>query len=66
MIKTILTVSYCECKRCGWGWLPRQLNVNICPRCKSPNWNKERENRKGLKDGNETSIHELRDKQKKE
>lgn len=27
-----------ECKRCGHKWTPRQNNVKICPKCKSPYW----------------------------
>jgi len=29
------------CKRCGHNWIPRQRDVSICPKCKSPYWNKE-------------------------
>lgn len=28
-----------KCKKCGWEWLPRVLNVKACPRCKSHYWN---------------------------
>ena len=28
-----------HCKRCGYKWIPRTLNVIICPSCKSPYWN---------------------------
>ena|SRR3990167_10532908 len=31
------------CKRCGHKWFPRQSEVRICPRCKSPYWDKERQ-----------------------
>jgi len=30
------------CKRCGHSWYPRQPEVRICPKCKSPYWDKER------------------------
>jgi len=26
------------CKRCGHEWVPRQVDVRICPKCKSPYW----------------------------
>lgn len=55
-----------KCKRCGWAWFPIKTEVKICPRCKSPNWNKERDTRRGLRGGNETSIHEIRDNIKNE
>jgi len=35
-----------ECKRCGHKWLPRQANVHICPKCKSPYWNVPKKNKK--------------------
>jgi len=38
-IKHIIEVS---CKRCGHVWIPRQREVVICPKCKSPYWNRER------------------------
>lgn len=27
-----------ECKRCGYKWLPRKIDVRQCPKCKSPYW----------------------------
>lgn len=24
------------CKRCGYEWKPRQTDVRMCPKCKSP------------------------------
>lgn len=43
-----------ECKRCGHKWIPRTDSLpTICPRCKSPYWNKERLNNcGGCEDGN--------------
>jgi len=35
-----------RCKRCGWEWTPRQQEIRICPKCKSPYWDKERKNGK--------------------
>lgn len=31
------------CKRCGHGWYPTQPEIRICPKCKSPYWDKERQ-----------------------
>jgi len=28
------------CKRCGWTWVPRVEVQVVCPRCKSPYWNR--------------------------
>jgi len=31
------------CKRCEWSWFPRTTQLpKVCPRCKSPYWNKPR------------------------
>ncbi len=30
------------CRRCGHSWYPRQPEVRICPKCKSPYWDKAR------------------------
>lgn len=33
-----------SCKRCGHKWIPRSDNIPvICPSCKSPYWNRDRE-----------------------
>jgi len=31
-----------NCKRCGHSWYPKQSEIRICPKCKSPYWDKER------------------------
>ena len=33
-----------NCKRCGHNWVPRQTEIRICPKCKSPYWDRERKN----------------------
>jgi predicted Zn-ribbon and HTH transcriptional regulator len=36
-----------KCERCGHTWIPRSTTMGdptICPRCKSPYWNKPRRN----------------------
>jgi len=37
-----------ECERCGHQWMPREKDVEprVCPKCKSPYWNKPRRVRK--------------------
>lgn len=37
-----IKISKIECKRCGHTWVPRKSVVVICPKCKSPYWNKPR------------------------
>jgi len=33
-----------RCARCAWEWLPRTARrPTICPHCKSPYWDRERE-----------------------
>jgi len=36
-----------ECKRCGHKWEPRKPNdiPDVCAKCKSPYWNKPRQNK---------------------
>lgn len=35
-----------KCKRCDHEWIPRKKEVVVCPECKSPYWNKEKNNKK--------------------
>lgn len=35
-----------NCKRCGHSWTPRKKVVVICPKCKSPYWNRSKTNKK--------------------
>jgi len=39
-----------RCERCGHEWLPRETGQEprVCPRCKSPYWNRPRKNSKAL------------------
>lgn len=37
-----LTLPIKKCLRCLHRWIPRKKDITICPRCKSPYWNKER------------------------
>lgn len=67
MDKDIRIIEKCRCLRCSYTWWPRKdkSEIKLCPRCKSPNWNKERTNLRGLKQGTTTSIHEIRDRNKR-
>lgn len=31
-----------KCCRCKHEWIPRKEEVRICPKCKSPYWDRER------------------------
>lgn len=31
-----------ECQRCKHKWTPRKEEVVICPKCKSPYWNRKK------------------------
>lgn len=31
-----------KCQRCGHEWLPKAFQQRVCPKCKSPYWNKKR------------------------
>ncbi len=34
-------IIMCECKRCGYKWIPRSLNRPArCPKCQSRAWDK--------------------------
>lgn len=37
-----------RCKRCGHSWTPRKAEVRICPNCKSPYWDKQKERKKTM------------------
>ncbi len=44
MAKVTLTVEGYRCERCAHEWIPRDKGQEpvICPKCKSPYWNKPR------------------------
>jgi Zn finger protein HypA/HybF involved in hydrogenase expression len=44
MAKQKITVYRYTCERCDHEWLPRELEnePRVCPKCKSPYWNKPR------------------------
>ena len=45
-----IDISY-KCKRCGHEWNPRKPGVKpvVCPKCKSPYWDKPRRKKGGEK-----------------
>jgi len=43
-----------QCERCGHRWVPRQETTEqprVCPKCKSPYWNRPRKTTKKPKKG---------------
>jgi hypothetical protein len=48
----LITLSGYECDRCGHRWFPRQLDrlPLVCPKCKSPYWNRPRGSHKSAAD----------------
>ena len=42
MAKVPITVMGFSCDRCGHEWIPRDANgePTVCPKCKSPYWNR--------------------------
>lgn len=52
MAKVQLLVWGFRCERCGHGWVPRdkEQEPRVCPKCKSPYWNRPRKTaKKGTK-----------------
>jgi len=37
-----VNIQQMNCLRCGHIWTPRQAEVRICPKCKSPYWDRPR------------------------
>ena len=49
MARIKITSDGFKCERCGHEWIPRtkiEENPTICPKCKSPYWNKPKKNKK--------------------
>jgi len=46
MAKVRFTVWGYKCERCGHEWVPRNEDEpRVCPKCKSPYWNRPRRER---------------------
>jgi uncharacterized Zn finger protein (UPF0148 family) len=44
------TLTEKQCNRCGHKWFPRSTDEpTICPKCKSPYWNRQRKEKKNSK-----------------
>jgi len=41
MVKKIKILKL-KCKRCNHKWVPKQEIILVCPKCKSPYWDKEK------------------------
>ena len=37
-----IQIQKLKCKRCGHEWVARKPNVRVCPKCKSPYWDKDK------------------------
>ena len=42
----IIKIQKMNCKRCNHTWMPRQEEIRICPKCKSPYWDREKKQKK--------------------
>jgi len=51
MAKVKLSVEGFKCERCEHEWIPRNKEDEpaVCPKCKSPYWNKPRKNKQSKK-----------------
>lgn len=48
-----ITLDGWKCERCGHEWVPREgtaVEPKVCPKCKSPYWNRPRQKPKPVKD----------------
>ena len=47
-----ITLSGWRCERCGHTWVPKQETAGeprVCPKCKSPYWNRPRKTAKNAR-----------------
>lgn len=35
-----IEVTKLNCQRCGHTWIPKKEEIRICPKCKSPYWDR--------------------------
>lgn len=49
MKKIVLKLYGFKCCRCSHSWIPRKKEVRICPKCKSPYWDRPRKKIKEYK-----------------
>ena len=52
MAEIKITIRGFKCERCGHEWIPRNKEEVpiICPKCKSPYWNKPKKSKKNEKE----------------
>ena len=44
-----ITLKGYQCERCNHTWVPRdEATPLVCPKCKSPYWNKPRQSKKSI------------------
>ena len=44
-----ITLKGYKCERCNHTWVPREEHTPlVCPKCKSPYWNKPRQTKKSM------------------
>lgn len=53
-----------KCKRCGHEWSPRKTEIRMCPKCKSPYFDKAKE-LKGMIKRTKQAISKELDRQKR-
>jgi hypothetical protein len=51
MAKVPITVMGYQCERCSHKWIPKdpEKEPSVCPKCKSPYWNRPRKNAPAVK-----------------
>lgn len=49
-----ITLSGFRCERCGHEWVPKEQGTEptVCPKCKSPYWNRPRQSERKAKKRN--------------
>jgi len=44
-----IMITILECLRCGHKWVPRKIDVRLCPKCKTPYWDLTKEEKQDNK-----------------
>lgn len=57
MSKVPITVMGHRCERCTHQWIPKgEREPTVCPRCKSPYWNRPKKSSEGHRPGNPVDL----------
>lgn len=58
MAEIKITIKGYKCERCGHEWIPRNKEEKpiICPKCKSPYWDKPKKSKKGKNHNKNTTL----------